>query len=93
MIQEVNKFIQYIESDSIIRNSITNMSINDFTNFIKKSGFSFSMADFVTTMKELDKNTYANNDELSDEDLNQISAGAIINILPETLRLFQKFYV
>ena len=93
MIQEVNKFIQLIENDVQIRSGISNMSINDFSAFIKESGFSFSMIDFVTTMKELDKNTYANNGELSDDELNQISAGSIINIMPETLRLLQKFYI
>jgi len=91
MLQEVNKFITYIESDSSIRSSITDMSINDFTDFIKQSGFSFSMNDFVTTMKELDKKNYANNDELSDDDLENVSAGSFISISQKTLTSLLKF--
>lgn len=92
MLQEVSKFITFIENDTSIRSSITNMSIDDFTKFIKQSGFSFSMDDFVTSMKELDKRTYANNDELSDEDLDKVSAGLMITISEDTFNALLKFF-
>ncbi len=91
MIQDIDRLIKYIQSDASVSSSITSMSIDDFTDFISQSGFSFSMDDFVKTMKELDRKKYANNHELSDQDLDSVSAGSFISISQETLDSLMRF--
>ena len=93
MNKEVIRFIQYIEDNSHLKHGIVRMSTQDFFHFSKTLGFSFSIDDFVSTMKELDSNRHQSNVELGDKDLNRISIGKSMDISLMTLKLYRDFYV
>lgn len=92
MNKEVIRFIQYIEDNSHLKHGIVRMSTQDFFHFSKTLGFSFSIDDFVSTMREND-NRHQSTVKLGGKGLNRISIGKSVDISLMTLELYRNFYV